>query len=174
MALAIGTPNAIKTVIKLDDNYTDTLSTTLLLNPAISSDDLTSILNLFDQLTEAHIDYVNQIAENIISGQKAAAIAALQNLVSVQAILTFDANTPKRDGSIPKVTVKLPSPVANLIFNVQGKINPTGGTLSTFIGLIAANIGYEIDKVDGVPTYAYGATFNLAESGFITGPRELK
>lgn len=175
MAIAINQPSVIKNVIKFDDTYTDTLSVTYSMDPAATSIALAAFYTALDAACEAKIDSINWVEDNLITGQKAAAVNALQNLVSVQAVLTFDGTVANSKGVYPVFSIKLPSPAASC-FTAQGIINPTDANVAAVIAFAQSSMMYEIGNVIGtkVPTWGKGAIYNQSKSGFITLPREIK
>lgn len=175
MAIVINQPTVIKNVIKFDDTYTDSLSVTYSMDPAATTPALVGFYTALDAACEAKIDSVNWVEDNLTGGQKAAAVNALQNLVSVQAVLTFDATVANMKGVYPVFSIKLPSPSASC-FTAQGVINPTDANVAAIISFAQSSMMYEIGNIIGtkIPTWGKGAIYNQSKSGFITLPREIK
>lgn len=176
MAVAVALNEPERHSIKFDDTYTDTLTKGILIGGAPTAAALAGFYTALDAASESRLDAVNITYERCLTGQKAAAVNSIQNLVSVQILLTFRGTTRNYAGKYPQFSVVIPSPAATGL-NADGTVNLSDTNIAAVVAFLQTNGAYQTgyDANNGyAPTYAVGSVVVPSECGMITEPREIK
>jgi hypothetical protein len=153
MAFAIGAGAAqLALSMELFSTTGDSATKRTMLDGAISDATLLEIAEDIDNLTNAHM--VNpKFGGRVITGQKGAAVDALERLISIYLVLTFT-KTDAISGALISKNFIIPAPVAAALTGTPLHLNvgtPGTGSLAARAGRLVANLEdnlayLEVDK----------------------------
>lgn len=158
MAFAIGSAAAQAALsMELVSTTGDTAIKRTMLDGAIDDTHILQIAEDIDALTNAHM--VNpKFNGRVITGQKGAAVAALQNLVSVYLVFTFGKTDAVSGKDVTKNFI-IPAPVASNLTGTPPHANigtPGTGSLDARAGRLVANLENYLAYIQADQTFDNG------------------